>query len=89
MDTNLSSSRNKLLAGKKLSFQFYRDEGGRLRCLCPELGIRKPVEKADGSKRYKFLKVMGLPLWLSQRIDKNTLLRLQTAEEGETVEVEL
>lgn len=86
---NTSSSRNKLLKGKSLSFQFYRDEGGRLRCLCPELGIRKPVEKADGSKRYKFLKVMGLPLWMSRRIPQDTLLKLQNAEEGDVVEVEI
>jgi len=70
-------------AGTKFCFEFFRDEGGRLRCRCRELGIVKPVEKADGSKRYKFAKVFSIPteLWFGTK----TAWRLQLAQEGETV----
>lgn len=33
-----------------LTFRFFRDQNGRLRCTCEELGITKPVERADGKR---------------------------------------
>jgi len=66
----------------KYHFRFYRDENGRLRAECVETGFRKPVERRDG-KRYKFPKVFRF--WPK---DGDTFLRLQTAQEGDTVEAE-
>jgi hypothetical protein len=71
----------------KVTFQFYKDENGRLRCLCKELGIRKPVETADGSKKYRFAKVMGIPTeeWFGMDI----AMRLQMAKDGDIIEAEV
>lgn len=68
----------------ELTFQFFRDESGRLRCRCLQLGLTRPVEKADGTKkRYKFGKVMGLPV--TQWFGQDEVLRLQTAKEGDII----
>jgi hypothetical protein len=65
---------------------FFRDEGGRLRCKIPELGLTKPVETADGSRRYRWAKVFGL--YQSQTgWPYEVYLRLQTAEAGDTIEL--
>jgi len=71
---------------KKLTARFFRDKAGRLRCTIVELGITRPVERADGSKRYRWATVFGLyqsrtgwPVEL--------YLKLQTAKEGDEIEL--
>lgn len=68
----------------KLHFKFFKDVDGRLRATCLEFGVTKPVERADHSKRYKFAKVFGLYKF---NIAEQDYLRLQTAKDGDIVEV--
>jgi|GEM_PF-5085633 len=72
----------------KLTFEFFRDENGRLRAACREFGTRFPVERRDG-KRYKFLKVAKIPTVYKPEIgrDMQIVYRLQTAKAGDVVEV--
>jgi len=71
---------------RKITARFFRDRKGRLRCTIVEAGITRPVESADGSRRYKWAKVFGLyqsrtgwPLEL--------YLKLQTGKEGDEIEL--
>jgi len=72
-------------SGTQLTFHFWRDQGGRLRVTLKELGVTRPVETADGSRRYKILKV--LPINLYGRISEEDFWRLQLAQDGDTVQV--
>lgn len=67
-----------------LTFEFYRDEKGRLRARCVEFGIRKPVESVQG-KRYRFTKVFGMPRWFAPA----DLVKLQTAVAGDRIQVQV
>lgn len=69
--------------GTVLTFKFFRDKNGRLRCQCPELGITKPVEKADGSRKYNFAKVFGIPT--AEWFGEETAWRLQLATQGDKI----
>lgn len=71
-----------------LTFRFFRDQNGRLRCSCEEFGITKPVERADG-KRYKFAKVFHCWEKPFNLISDEDLLRLQTAQEGDVIRITL
>jgi len=72
----------------KLTFKFFRDDGGRLRATLEEFNITKPVERRDG-KRYKILKVFSLPPGIRCAIKTSDVYRLQTAQAGDVVEVVL
>ena len=71
--------------GTELTFEFFRDKNGRLRCKCQELGITKPVESADHQKRYKWAKVFGMFQWFSNEDH----WKLQLAKAGDIIKVKV
>ena len=69
----------------KLTFIFFEDVNGRLRARIRELGKTKPVETVDKSKKYNIVKIFGLWNWT---ISQKDLLKLQTAQNGDVIEVD-
>lgn len=70
---------------RTLTFRFFRDGGGRLRVTCVEGDFTRPMESQQG-KRYRFKKVFRS---VSKFLTEADLLLLQTASEGDVIEVEL
>lgn len=70
---------------RTVAFRFFRDQGRRLRATCLEGDFTRPVESAAG-KRYQFRKIFP-EVW--KFVSDADRLRLQIAEEGDVITVEL